>query len=79
MSGAAAGSGLEAGGLPDPAANIGEDVLQFKLCLRLCPSLVWAAEGDVLALTVGPEAQRKYAPIGVLADHDLAGCWSGHA
>ena len=47
---------------PDAAADVGEDVLQLLLGALAGPALGLQAEGEVLALAVGGEAQGVAAP-----------------
>ena len=55
---------------PEPAAHVGEDVLQLLFGFAGAPALVLIAERQVLALAVGAEAQRVAAAALPLAHLD---------
>jgi hypothetical protein len=59
---------------PDAATDVGQDVRELDLGLGSRPCLGC----DVVALTVGAEAQAERAAALALAFDDLAGWGSGH-
>jgi hypothetical protein len=72
------GNGLRSRRPPNPAADVGEHVLQLDLGLRLRPSFVGSAKRDVPPLPVGAEAECERPPTFAGSFYDLACCWSAH-
>jgi hypothetical protein len=66
------------GRAPDPAAHVGEDVLQLGVSVVACVALPGVAEGDVVPFTVSAYPRGERDPSLALAFGDLAGCWTCH-